>query len=140
MDKIIKVAGKDMWFRATALTPRLYRHKIGRDIVRDMNRLQKSYTKAVESAKLTPPGPEASPQEKEAYEAAVKEAQLSVVDLEIFENVAYIMARQYDPAIPATADEWLDGIEGTFSVYEILPQILELWQLNNQTTSTSKKK
>ena len=29
-------------------------------------------------------------------------------DLEIFENVAYCMAKHVDPSIPGTIDEWLD--------------------------------
>lgn len=77
---------------------------------------------------------------KKEYEEAVKHAQLDVMDLEIFENVAYIMARQFDPTLPNTAEEWLDGIDGIFSIYEVLPQLLELWKLNQQTTSVPKKK
>ena len=39
MDKVVKIDGKEVGFRATALTPRLYRHKIGRDIVQDIPEL-----------------------------------------------------------------------------------------------------
>ena len=49
------------------------------------------------------------------------------------------MARQYDQTIPNTPEEWLEGF-AVFSIYEILPEILSLWQLNQQTTSTPKKK
>lgn len=62
-----------------------------------------------------------------------------MTDLEIFENAAYIMARQYDANIPDTPEGWLDGFE-TFSIYEVLPAILELWAINAQTTAKSKKK
>lgn len=140
MDKVISVSGKEVGFRATALTPRLYRHKIGRDIVRDMNQLQTSFAKAVKAQNLQPPKDDAPDWQKKNYEEAVQHAQLSVIDLEIFENVAWVMARQYDPTLPDTPDEWLDKIDGTFSVYEVLPQILELWQMNQQTTSIPKKK
>lgn len=140
MDKVITVSGKEVGFRATALTPRLYRHKIGRDIVRDMNQLQRSFAKAVEAQNLKPPKKDAAEWQKKEYEDAIRDAQLDVMDLEIFENVSYIMARQYDPTLPDTADQWLDSIDGTFSIYEVLPQILELWQLTQQTTSVPKKK
>lgn len=140
MDKVITVSGKEVGFRATALTPRLYRHKMGRDIVRDMNRLQSNFNKAVKAQNLQPPKEDAADWQKKEYEEAVKHAQLDVMDLEIFENVAYIMARQFDPTLPNTAEEWLDGIDGTFSIYEVLPQLLELWKLNQQTTSVPKKK
>lgn len=140
MDKVITVSGKEVGFRATALTPRIYRHKMKRDIVRDMNQLQNNFNKAVKAQNLQPPKEDAADWQKKEYEEAVKHAQLDVMDLEIFENVAYIMARQFDPTLPNTAEEWLDGIDGTFSIYEVLPQLLELWKLNQQTTSVPKKK
>lgn len=127
MDKIIKIDGKDVKFRATARTPRLYRGIIGRDMIQDMNKLSKAYNKAA-SVK-----PDATEEEK-------MEAQLSATDLEIFENAAYIMARHATPDdIPNNPDDWLDTFN-MFSIYEILPQLLELWALNNKTTSHSKKK
>lgn len=126
MDKIIKINGRDVGFRATALTPRFYRHKIGRDMIQDLTTLRKAYNKA---SKIPV---DATEEEKE-------EAQLSVLDLEIFENASYIMAKQYDKNIPDTPEEWLDEFE-TFAIYEILPQILELWNINNMTTAKPKKK
>lgn len=125
MDKVLNIAGKEVGLRATALTPRLYRHKIGRDIIQDMAKLQKAFAKATQISK------DATDEEREA-------AQLSVMDLEIFENVAFIMARQYDQNIPDTVDAWLDQFE-TFSIYEIFPEILSLWNMNNKTTSKPKK-
>ena len=126
MDKIITIDGREVGFRATALTPRLYRHKIGRDIIQDLNSLRKAYAKA---ANLP----------DDAAEEEKREAQLSVLDLEIFENAAWVMARQYDANVPGSPEEWLDGF-ATFSIYEILPGILELWALNERTTATPKKK
>lgn len=125
MDKVLNIAGKEVGLRATALTPRLYRHKIGRDIIQDMAKLQKSFSKASQLS-------------QDATEEERQEAQLSVMDLEIFENVAFIMARQYDQNIPDTVEAWLDEFD-TFSIYEIFPVILELWNLNNKTTAKPKK-
>lgn len=139
MEKILVIDGKEVGFRASALTPRLYRHKIGRDIIRDLNQLKRSYEKTVAAQKIQKPGENATEQQVNEYEQAMQDAQLSVMDLEIFENVAFVMARQYDANIPNTAEEWLEGFS-VFSIYEILPDILELWQLNQQTTSTPKKK
>ena len=126
MEKMVKIDGKEVGFRATALTPRIYRHKIGRDMIQDLNKLQASYNKATRLP-------------AEATDEERKEAQLSALDLEIFENAAYVMAKQYDANLPNSPDEWLDGFE-TFSIYEILPAILELWQLNSATTAKPKKK
>ena len=58
--------------------------------------------------------------------------------LKIFENVAYIMALHADPSTPASIDEWLDQFE-MFSIYEVLPEILELWGSNLFTDVKSAK-
>lgn len=126
MEKMVKIDGKEVGFRATALTPRIYRHKIGRDMIQDLNKLREAYNKAMRLS-------------DEATDEERKEAQLSALDLEIFENAAYVMAKQYDANLPNSPEEWLDGFE-TFSIYEILPAILELWQLNTATTAKPKKK
>ena len=43
-----------------------------------------------------------------------------------------------DAAIPASPDEWLEQFN-TFSIYEILPQLIDLWGLNVETQVQSKK-
>lgn len=139
MDKVLTIDGKEVGFRASALTPRLYRHKFGRDIVRDLNQLRKAYNKAMQAKGLEKPPEDAPEDVKTAYENAIQDAQMSVVDLEIFENTAWIMARQYDPTVPDSPDDWLENF-AVFSIYEILPEIIKLWQLNQETTSKSKKK
>ena len=138
MDKILTIDGKEVGFRATALTPRLYRHKLGRDIIRDLNRLRKASVRGMQ-VQQSAPGEDATPEELAAYTEALQDAQLDVLDLEIFEDAAYIMAKQYDASIPGSPEEWLEEFS-TFSVYKILPELLQLWQLNQQTTSISKKK
>lgn len=122
MDKIITIDGKAVKFRATARTPRLYRGIIGRDMIKDMAVLKKSYDEAVKAKNKG------------------EEAELSAMDLEIFENAAYIMARHAKPDIfEQSPDEWLDNFN-MFSIYEILPELLQLWALNEATTAIPKKK
>lgn len=127
MERTVIVGGKKVRMRASALIPRLYRVKFGRDMIADMRQLQKSYNKA-------------SSLPADASEEEKQDAQLSVMDLTIFENVAYMMAKHADKSIPNTPDAWLDSIDGVFSIYEVLPQILDLWKLSNKTTSIPKKK
>lgn len=127
MEKTVNVGGTDVRMRASALIPRLYRFKFGRDMVSDMRQLQRSYAKA---AAL----PETATEEER------QDAQLSVLDLTIFENVAWLMAKHADKSVADDPDEWLDSFEGVFTIYEVLPQILELWSMNQATTSTPKKK
>lgn len=122
MDKIIRIDDKDVKFRATARTPRLYRQIVGSDMLIDMNKLSKKYN-AVNEAKKNG-----------------EDVQYSSKDLEVFENVAFVMAKHASPEMEeATADEWLDSFN-MFSIYEILPDLLKLWGENQRTTSIPKKK
>ena len=116
IEKTVKIGGTDVKFRSSASVPRLYRIKFGRDIFKDLSRLEKSY------------------KEKASEDGSVME----IEDLEIFENVAYIMAFHADPSIPKTIDEWLEQFE-MFSIYEVLPEILQLWGTNLITDAESKK-
>ena len=117
MDKTVEIDGREIKFRATARTPRLYRALVGRDMIADMNKLMKAYQRKKD-----------------------EEEDLDIIDLQIFEDVAYIMARHANPDMEEkTADDWLDTFN-MFSVYTVLPQILELWKANTVQTSVAKKK
>lgn len=63
---------------------------------------------------------------------------LDMFSLEMFENIAYIMAKHADPTIPDSSEEWLDEFS-TFSIYQVLPKIIEFWGLTVQTDVESKK-
>lgn len=56
----------------------------------------------------------------------------------MFENIAYVMAKHADGSIPDTPEEWLGGF-GTFSIYHVLPKLIELWGLNVRTNAETKK-
>ena len=116
IEKTIQIGTQEVRFRSSATVPRLYRAKFKRDIFRDLNKLQKSYKD----------------------KGSEKGSSMEIEDLEIFENVAYIMAYHADPTIPGTIDEWLDQFE-MFSIYQVLPEILELWGDNLITDVESKK-
>lgn len=111
----IEISGKTVAFRSSATIPRLYRAKFKRDIFKDLSKLEKSYKGKTEDGE-----------------------ELQIEDLEIFENVAYIMAYHADNTIPPTIEEWLDQFD-MFSIYEVLPQILELWGDNLMTEVQAKK-
>ena len=115
LEKTIAIGDKQVKFRSSATIPRLYRMKFKRDIFKDLSRLESSY--------------KGNSDDGSSFE---------IEDLEIFENVAYIMAYHADNSIPATIEDWLDEFE-MFSIYEVLPEILELWGMNLQTEIESKK-
>lgn len=121
IEKNIMVDGQQVPFRASAAIPRLYRAKFNRDIFKDVLCL----TIALKN--------------KEKGNKEDDEAGLQISDLEMFENIAYIMAKHADPSQPDTPEEWLDQFS-TFSIYIILPQILELWRANTKTDVEPKKK
>lgn len=114
--RTVEIAGKQVSFKASAAIPRLYRIKFGRDIFRDLISL-KGLVKDSEKGEIA----------------------LSNADLEIFENVAYLMAKHADPTQPDNIGDWLDQFE-MFAIYTVLPVILELWSVNIATQVESKKK
>lgn len=116
ISKTIEIDGKQVEFKASAAIPRLYRIKFRRDIIQDISKLKDSYVKNQTEGK-----------------------QFENIDLELFENVAYIMAKHANPDIPGTIEEWLEEFN-VFSIYQVMPVILELWCLNEETQIESKKK
>ena len=127
MERTISIGGADLRMRASALIPRIYRFKFGRDLIKDMGELERSYKKAMSL-------------KEDATDEEKQDAQFSVLDLTIFENVAWCMAKNADASVPDSPDEWLDSIDGVFSIYEVLPSILELWAAGLQQTSSPVKK
>lgn len=117
IERKITVDGKEYTLRASALIPRLYRAQFGRDMVTDMQGLSEAYKKA-----------------------AGEDAQLSAMDLGVFENIAWVMLKHGGSDVGENPDEWLDSLDGIFSVYEVLPVIIEMWASNNRTTSVPRKK
>ena len=115
LKKEIEICGKMVPFRSSATIPRLYRAKFKRDIFKDLSKLEKSYKGKTENGE-----------------------ELQIEDLEIFENVAYVMAYHADNTVPESIDDWLDQFD-MFSIYEVLPQILELWGQNMITDIQAKK-
>lgn len=126
MEKTIMIDGREVRLRASAAIPRLYRIKFRRDIIQDMKTIQKAVEKSRQENQV-------DGQDGEELSTVPLEA------LELFENVAYLMAKHADPTVPATVEEWLDGFE-TFSIYTVFPAIEELWMANVQQLSTPAKK
>lgn len=115
MIKQIEIDGKLVSFKASAAIPRIYRMKFQRDIYKDLKALEKSIGDNSEEG-----------------------SNLDMFSLEMFENIAFVMAKHADASIPNTPEEWLDSFN-TFSIYQVLPQLIELWGLNVQTDVEAKK-
>ena len=114
--KKIEIDGKEVTFKASAAVPRLYRIKFGRDIYKDLRQLEKS-----------------------VGENDKDNSNLDLFSLEMFEDLAWLMARHADPAnVPDSPEEFLDQFN-TFSIYQVLPKLIELWGLNVKTAVEAKK-
>ena len=114
------IDGKEVEFKASAAVPRIYRMKFRRDLFMDLQKVAKSV-------------------DKKGKKKDKEESEIPIEDLEMFENIAYVMAQHADPKnVPADIMEWLEQFQ-TFSIYQILPAILELWNLNGETQSKAKK-
>lgn len=113
MRKIIEIDGKKIPFDANGAIPRKYRVLTHRDFLLDMDRLIKTASKG------------------EGYPPEI---------LQSFEDMCHVMAKSADPEnVPDTADEWLEQF-GTFSIYAVLPEIIELWNVSAAPTVEVKKK
>lgn len=118
--KTVVIDGKEVKFKASAAVPRIYRMKFRRDLFVDLQKVAKSV-------------------DKKGKKQGKEESEIPIENLEMFENIAYVMAQHADPKnVPADIMEWLEQFE-TFSIYQILPAILELWNMNEETKSQAKK-
>ena len=114
--KTITIDGIEVPFKASATLPRLYRAKFRKDIFKDFSALKTSVDENDE-----------------------QESGLDIDSLEVFENIAWTMAKHADPQnVPDNPDDWLEQFN-TFSIYEVLPQLFELWGLNLEAQAESKK-
>lgn len=117
MIRTITISGIDCRMKSSAAIPRMYRLKFRRDIMVDMQKLSDH----VEEGK---------DEDGNSY--------LEIQDLEMFENIAYLFNKHGDPSQPDTVEEWLDQFE-FLDIYEVLPQLIEMWGMENAQMSTRKK-
>lgn len=122
MRKTLTISGIECNFKSSAAIPRMYRLKFGRDVFVDLQKLK-------EQVEIN---------EKLKEETGEDSSSLPIDSLEIFENIAFLMHKHGDPTQPSEIDEWLEQFE-TFSIYKVLPEILEMWGLENKQMSVSKK-
>ena len=76
--KKVEIDGREVEFKASAAVPRIYRMKFRRDLFVDLQKIAKSVKK------------KGKKEDKESSEIPIE-------DLEMFENIAYVMAQHADP-------------------------------------------
>lgn len=115
MEKIINISGKEVKLASTAGTLHRYRMQFKRDLTKDILSLEDTFKNIKE-----------------------KDADFTSIDLELFENIAWALAKTADSSIPPI-DEWLDQFE-TFDIYKVLPVIMEMLSANFSSLSSDEKK
>jgi hypothetical protein len=114
--KTIEIDGNPVEFKASALTPYQYKEMFGRDFLLDMQKVTQEVEGQDENASM-----------------------ISAEALRVFADAAYVMYMAAHPDEKyASADEWLDQFS-MFSIYQILPELTDLWKINIKTTVPARK-
>lgn len=112
MEEIIKIGEHDIGMKVNGNTPRLYREIFGRDLIVDFSNLIKHI---------------------DGKSGALK----GDFDFSTVENLAFTMAKQYDPSL-VSINEWLEQF-GIDDIYLSMAHIVGLWEKSKKTTSEPKK-
>lgn len=125
--KTINIDGRDVTLASSGYLPFFYREKIGRDMVKDMSHLMKGYKRL-------------SDLPEDATEEERFDAQLDIIDMQIFADVAWAMQKYAGEDVKETTREWLEEFDGAFTVMQLMPTVVELWAITNKTTAVPAKK
>ena len=109
MEKVIIIDGQEVKMNATSGALYRYREQFKSDFLTDLADIDKKIKKI---------------RKTENSEDDSKLDEFQQCRLEIFERIAWAMAKTSDPTIP-TIDRWLDNFK-MFAIYEVLPEIMEL--------------
>lgn len=137
MVKTIEIEGKSITFKASAFSPIQYNAIFpGHDFMKDMSVLET----AAESM-----------EKDENGDAVISVSTLPMEVYEYFVKIAYLFAYQGLAPTPRPTQEqiefrekypdpweWIDTFD-TFSIYQILPEIMELWNINEKQAAKAKK-
>jgi hypothetical protein len=114
MEKVLTIDGRQVTFKSTGALLLRYKAQFGRDALQDIMRL---YDAVDENGRLK---------------------DLSALDLEVFYNLIWTMAKTADPSIPPPMD-WLDTF-GEFPLVGIIPELMGMILSNFTPTVEGKKK
>lgn len=113
MEKVLNIDGRQVKFKSTGSFLLRYKAQFKRDALQDIFKLQN----AIDGSNIT---------------------NIDVLDIEVFYNLVWTLAKTADPAIPPPL-EWLDGFS-EFPLMDILPELTDLMFSCLTSTVQSKKK
>ena len=108
------IDGRQVKFKSTGAFLLRYKAQFGRDALRDIFKLQ------------------------DAVDSKNRIKNIDALDLEVFYNLVWTLAKTADPSIPPPL-EWLDTF-GEFPLVEIVPEVIDLIFSSLGTTVEPKKK
>jgi hypothetical protein len=114
MEKILTIDGRQVKFKSTGAFLLRYKAQFGRDALQDIFKLQ------------------------DAVDSKNRIKNIDALDLEVFYNLVWTLAKTADPSIPPPL-EWLDTF-GEFPLAEIVPEVIDLIFSSLGTTVEPKKK
>lgn len=113
MEKVLNIGGKQIKMKSTAGTMMRYRNNFNRDFIKDLVSLQGKLTNKIE-----------------------KGTEFEALDLDMFEKIAWCMAKTADDSIP-DIEHWLDEFD-TFDIMQVLPEIMNLLVANMEQLNKKK--
>lgn len=114
MEKVLTIDGRQVKFKSTGAFLFKYKAQFGRDALKDIFRL------------------------KGAIGKDNKIADIDALDLEVFYNLGWTLAKTADPSIPPPV-EWLDSFS-EFPLLDIIPELTDMIFSCLSSTVKSKKK
>lgn len=123
MEKVINIEGRDVKFCATAALALRYKSQFGRDLYRDMAKVQKCWNgpavilseEEIKTGVLTP-----------EHEQALASVTISdELDLDLIYNIIWVMAKGADRTIPPPV-EWYDTFENGFPLFGVFGELSDM--------------
>jgi len=114
MEKILTIDGRQVRFKSTGAFLLRYKAQFGRDALQDILRIQS------------------------AIDNKGRIKNIDTLDLEVFYNLVWTLAKTADPSIPPPL-EWLDEFS-EFPLIDIIPEIVDMIFSCLTSTVESKKK
>lgn len=137
MEKIIEVGGRELPLKTNAGLLRRYRDWFKRDLTRDMTKIENVLIACTQEAMQM--RDENGNEYSEEIILLIVAGMLPIEILDLFEDVAFAMAKYADPTVPDSIEEWLENFE-TFDIFQIFPELVALWQSDSKQLSDHKKK
>ena len=121
MEKVIKISGQDVGFKAPASLPVRYYNATGRDLFVDLQTLADGTEQVESKLKLG---------KKKAEPVFKLNKNWNTM---VFYGIAHTMARAYDDSVTPDLEDWIDSFV-SFPIFEIFGELKPLLNASLQTT------